>query len=352
MVPATATALQPSDDGDPAALVTAVVVHFGEPGPTRRCLDSLSALTHVVLVDQPPLRFGAHPVITRRIETEANIGFAAACNRAVSCVTTPFVLLLNNDAVLEEGAAARLFAAAAAMPEDAGGACLKLLSMDGRTIQSVGGLLFTSDGIGFPRGFGEADRGQYDDLPAESVGAPSGACALYRTGAWRRAGGMRDEFFCYCEDGDLGLRMVALGYRFVSEPQVVVRHELSSSSSSHSMFKAFHVERNHFLTMVHSAPAATLLALPLRTLSRLARLGFDAARNTGAGAGLAGTAPASELVRTLLRAWLSSARMFAGAWRVRRALLRQDARAIERVGHFLRTHRASLSDFARSRGSA
>ncbi|HYC00688.1 MAG TPA: glycosyltransferase family 2 protein [Candidatus Limnocylindrales bacterium] len=349
MASATATLLDESA-ADPSSLITCIVVHYGDPAATRRCLDSLSELPAVVLVDQPPTRFGAHPVVTRRIQTDSNIGFAAACNRAVSTVTTPFVLLLNNDAVLDDGAAARLFAVAGSMPPDAGGACLKLLGLDGRTIQSVGGLLFTRDGIGFPRGFGEADRGQYDALAEEEVGVPSGACALYRTDAWRAAGGMREEFFCYCEDGDLGLRMIALGYRFVSAPQVVVRHELSSSSGAHSMFKAFHVERNHILTMVHSAPLATLACLPLWTIVRLGRLGLDAARGRGAGAGLASEAPPRELVRTVLRAWSDSARLLGAAWKLRRDLRRADRRAAERVRRFLRTRRASFADFARSRG--
>src|SRR5688572_18517562 len=230
------------------AELAAVVVHYGDPAPTRRCLDSLAGIEEVVLVDQPEPLAGSHPNVTKRIATAENLGFAACCNLGVSAVKAPFVLLINNDAVLGSGGAETLVASLRSLAPDMAGACLKLLSMDGATIQSAGGLWFTRDGIGFPHGFGEIDRGQYDRLADTEIGVPSGAAAVYRTSAWREAGGMPREFFCYCEDGDLGLAMVAAGYRFAWLPAVRVLHELSSSSAVHSTFKAYHVERNHFAT--------------------------------------------------------------------------------------------------------
>jgi hypothetical protein len=214
----------------------------------------------VVLVDQPPTRFGTHPIVTHRIETDHNVGFAAACNLGVAHASAPFVLLINNDAWLADGAVPPLLAALAALEPDVAGACLKLLYPDGETIQSAGGLWFTRDGIGFPRALGETDRGQHDRLADHQIGVPSGAAAVYRTSAWREAGGMAEEFFCYCEDGDIGLAMVAAGHRFAWLPAVRVLHELSSSSSAHSQFKAFHVERNHFAVALHSPAAAPVPA--------------------------------------------------------------------------------------------
>lgn len=328
------------------------MVHFGNPAATLACLNSLAQsgdFPEVVLVDQPPTRCGRHPVVTRRIETLSNVGFAAACNLGVAAVDSPFVLLLNNDAVLDAAGAPRLLRELAGLPADAAGACLKLLCMDGRTIQSVAGLMFTRDGIGFPRGLGETDRGQYDDVPARKVGVPSGAAAVFRTAAWREAGGMSEEFFCYCEDGDLGLRLIALGYTFASFPDVIVRHALSAGSAAHSTFKAFHVERNHFLAMAHTAPASLLVALPLLTLWRVVRLGVDALRGRGAGAGMSGSASALTLSATLLRAWMGALSMLPAALKRRRALLASSPLATHRVGHYLRTHRASLAEMLRSR---
>ena len=354
---ATSTALAFDDEiaSETAARIAAVVVHYGDPDTTRACVDSLAqagSFAEIVLVDQPPTRLGFHDAVTRRIETATNIGFAAACNVAVAAIDAPFVLLLNNDAVIDPESSASLLRRIAELPAKTAGACLKLLCMDGRTIQCAGGLVFTLDGIGFPRGFGEIDRGQYDDLPPREVGIPSGAAAVFRTSAWREAGGMSEDFFCYCEDGDLGLRLVALGYRFASFPDVVVRHSLSAGSAAHSMFKAFHVERNHFLAMLHTAPASLLAALPLLTLVRIARVTLDALHGRGAGGALRHSFSAVLLATTLLRAWMSALVMSPAAFARRRRLLTIAPQATRRVGRYLRTHRATLNELARSRDLA
>jgi GT2 family glycosyltransferase len=305
----------------------------------------------VVLVDQPPTRFGTHPIVTHRIETDHNVGFAAACNLGVAHASAPFVLLINNDAWLADGAVPPLLAALAALEPDVAGACLKLLYPDGETIQSAGGLWFTRDGIGFPRALGETDRGQHDRLADHQIGVPSGAAAVYRTSAWREAGGMAEEFFCYCEDGDIGLAMVAAGHRFAWLPAVRVLHELSSSSSAHSQFKAFHVERNHFAVALHSESAATLAALPLFSALRIARMSIDALAGRGAGAGLASESGAGSLASTLVRAWTGALAMLPGALARRRELARRFPGGADRVARFLATRRVPLSDLLRSRNS-
>lgn len=329
--------------------VAAVIVHYGDPAPTLRCLDSLAGIDEVVLVDQPPRLSGPHPRVTTRVEPGTNVGFAEACNRGVAATDADFVLLLNNDAMLAPGAAAALTAVLPGLAPDMAGACLKLLGMDGVTIQSAGGLWFTRDGIGFPRGFGETDRGQHDRLRDDEIGVPSGAAALYRRAAWIEAGGMAAEFFCYCEDGDLGLAMIAAGHRFAWLPEVRVLHELSSSSGAHSAFKAFHVERNHFAAMVHSAPLSVLVALPLLTLRRIASAAFDALRGRGAGGGLVRSSSPLSLAITLVRAWKEALGMLPAALARRRTLLAARPGATARVGRFLATRRVTLSEFSRSR---
>jgi GT2 family glycosyltransferase len=332
--------------------LAAIVVHYGDPAPTRRCLDSIAGIDEVVLVDQPPTRFGTHPSVTTRIETPHNVGFAAACNLAVSRASAPFVLLINNDAVLAADGARILLAGLGALEPDVAGACLKLLAADGRTFQSAGGLWFTPDGIGFPRAFGEIDRGQFDRLPDEEIGVPSGAAAVYRTSAWLEVGGMPEEFFCYCEDGDIGLAMIAAGYRFAWLPAVRVLHELSASTADHSAFKAFHVERNHFAVALRNAPALSLAALPLFTSLRLLRTLVDAFRGRGAGAGLAAESSPATLATTLLRAWTGALAMAPGALARRRELEKRFPGGAARVSRFLAARRVALSDFTRSRSAA
>lgn len=334
---------------DKPARVAAIIVHFGDPAPTRRCLDSLGGLDEIILVDQPPTRLGDDARITKRIAPDTNVGFAAACNLAVAATDAPFVLLVNNDALLAPGSADALRTAATSLADDEAGACLKLLDLDGRTIQSAGGLYFTRDGIGFPNGFGQTDRGQYDVLVPDRIGVPSGAAALFRNQAWRDAGGMDEAFFCYCEDGDLGLRMVAAGQRFAWWPQVVVHHELSRATGAHSLFKAFHVERNHYATMVHTGTMGALAMLPFFTVARFLRVAVDTLRGQGASAGLQEDASTLELIGTALRAWASALTMLPRAWHQRRGLLIRHPSGPSRVAHFLATRRVALAQFSRPR---
>ncbi|HXC51549.1 MAG TPA: glycosyltransferase family 2 protein [Candidatus Limnocylindrales bacterium] len=328
-----------------------MIVHFGDPEPTRRCLDSLAGIDEVILVDQPPKLFGEHALVTTRIEPGANIGFAAACNRGVAATDAPFVLLLNNDAMLAPGSLEALRRALPGVPPDAAGACLKLLCTDDRTLQSAAGLWFTRDGIGFPHAFGETDRGQYDCIPDDRIGVPSGAAALYRTDCWREAGGMDENFFCYCEDGDLGLRMIAAGHRFAWLPEVRVLHELSSASGAHSLLKAYLVERNHVAAMIHTAPASALAAMPFVTFARLLRMGLDAARGNGAAAAITSASSPLEAARTLGRAWVDAIRMIPAAVAKRRAILARDRAATDRVSRFLASRQVSLAEFVRSRSA-
>jgi GT2 family glycosyltransferase len=332
--------------------LAAIVVHYGDPAPTRRCLDSLSGIDEIVLVDQPPTRFGDHPAVAVRIETPYNVGFAAACNLAVARAGAPFVLLINNDAVLAPEAAPILLAGLDALEPDVAGACLKLLGADGSTFQSAGGLWFTPDGIGFPRAFGEIDRGQYDRLADDEIGVPSGAAALYRTSAWQEVGGMPEEFFCYCEDGDIGLAMIAAGYRFVWLPAVRVLHELSASTTDHSAFKAFHVERNHFAVALRNAPAGSLAALPLFTSIRLLRTLVDALSGRGAGGGLAAESSPATLASALVRAWTGALAMAPKSLARRRELAERFPGGTARVSRFLAKRRVAISDFTRSRSGA
>lgn len=332
-----------------APRIAVVVVHYGDPEPTRRCLDSLDGQGEVILVDQPPHLCGPHPRTTKRIEPGTNLGFAAACNAGVAATEAPFVLILNNDALLEPGAARALTAAIPSLAPDVAGASVKLLCLDGTTLQSAGGLGFTADGIGYPYGFGEVDLGQYDVLAAEKIGVPSGAAAVYRTSAWREAGGMTDEFFCYCEDGDLGLRLVALGYRFTWLPSVRVRHALSSSSGTHSAFKIFQVERNRLLTLLHVAPWPVIGMSVVHTLSRLLLSLLHALRGRGAAGAAAERSSAPTLAATVLRAWWSAARAASRSLTRRHAILRAHPQGSTRVGRFLRAHRVALSTFLVSR---
>lgn len=154
-----------------------------------------------------------------------NSGFAAACNIGVASSTAPFVLFLNDDAVLGPGYLAHLLAALAHEPK-AASAVGKLTYTDGavRRIDSAGLTLDRAALRPSDRGQGELDRGQYD-MPGDVFG-PTGAAALYRRSALQAAGdgGFDAQLFAYYEDVDLAWRLGNLGYRHLYVPTARASH--------------------------------------------------------------------------------------------------------------------------------
>ncbi|MFT4571088.1 MAG: GT2 family glycosyltransferase [Hyphomicrobiaceae bacterium] len=330
--------------------ISALVIHYGDPSLTRRCLASLDGFDEIVVVDHPPTRLGSDtqtlPPGIRVIGPDRNLGFAGGCNAGIAEIENEFVFVINNDAELASGGIAKLRALITDLADDVAVVCPKVLSSDGAQLQSIAGMRFSADFIGVPRGFRRPDDNRYDSIV--DCAAPSGAAFLVRARAWRDVGGMSQEFFCYCEDGDLGLRLIAAGHRITAAHNVVVRHALSEGSTVYSLQKAYLVERNRIWTAIHVAPAERLALLPLATAVRLFAMALDALRGRGAAAGMGQEATALALVSTLLRAWWDALRGLPAALSTRRRTL-VDAAARNRVRNALAAHRATLSELIQPR---
>ncbi|HEY3484465.1 MAG TPA: glycosyltransferase family 2 protein, partial [Ilumatobacteraceae bacterium] len=134
-------------------------------------------------------------------------------------------------------------------------------------VNNVGSNLFRG-GFGGDRGFLEIDRGQYDE-PADVFAWCGGAVLLRR--AYLDDVGLFDErLFLYYEDTDLSWRGRLHGWRYVYEPNAVVRHRHAASSggATSPMFR-FYTERNRLLVLAKNAPARLALRSGLGEVRRL-----------------------------------------------------------------------------------
>ena len=110
--------------------------------------------------------------------------------------------------------------------------------------------------------------GQYDR--AEEVLAPHGCACALRKAMLDRIGGFDEDFFCYLEDLDLGVRGQLAGWKCWYVPSTRVRHRKSATAGNYSVFKAYHVERNRLYCLWKWMPRflrvrlAALHAEPLR----------------------------------------------------------------------------------------
>lgn len=238
----------------------------------------------------------------------ANLGFAAGNNLGIRESSGRYVVLLNNDTVVQPGWLAALFATADS-EQRAGAVQSKLVFADRpQTIQSAGTLLL-DDGSGGDRGCGEpADR--YRDR--EEVFAACGAASLYRRAALDDVGLLDESFFMYYEDTDLSWRLRLRGWRVLFEPEAVVKHFHAGTSGADSPFMRFHANRNRLLMLVKNAPLGFLLVC-------VGRLGRRAAGAEGERMGHSRGAVLTSFLRLLPRAIFARARI-----RRRRAVADRD----------------------------
>lgn len=250
--------------------VDAVVVNRDGGDSLFRALASLRDQrwvgVSVVVVDNASgsaerARLAALDPAPRVIAFSRNLGFAGAANEGIARTQAPFVLLLNNDAVLSPDYAARL---AAALYEDSGLAAVQglVLSEDGVRVDSAG-LEWNLRGEAVPVLSGSAPSAAPAGVFA--VSGVSATATLYRRDAlasaadWARSGTAFDgSFFAYYEDVDLSLRLARSGWRFACEPRAVARHEGSRTGRRTPFRRAFWTARNRWRTLFRNFEAALI----------------------------------------------------------------------------------------------
>jgi GT2 family glycosyltransferase len=216
---------------------------------------ALYVLDNASHADERPLAedFPAHAEI---LQSDTNLGFAAANNRLVELAQTEFVALLNPDAFPAPDWLERLLNAATHDTEAAAFGSTQIMANDETRWDGLGDCLHVL-GPSWRGGHGVAR----DGLPAREGESFSvcAAAALYRREAWRTIGGFDESFFCFAEDLDLGFRLRLAGWRCVQIADALVHHVGGASTSSD--FSTFHSARNGLWAYAKNMPA--LLYWPL-----------------------------------------------------------------------------------------
>ena len=216
--------------------------------------------------------FPAHAQI---IQSETNLGFAAANNRLVELAQTDVVALLNPDAFPAPHWLERLLKAVTDYPEAAAFGSTQIMANDETRWDGLGDCLHVL-GPSWRGGHGAA-RDTLAAREGESFSVCA-AAALYRRDAWRAVGGFDESFFCFAEDLDLGFRLCLAGWRCMQIADAQVHHVGGASAGSD--FSTYHSARNGLWAYAKNMPAAlywpllpahlALLALfYLRSLARL-----------------------------------------------------------------------------------
>ena len=185
------------------ALLTQLLASLAEPTgePVVRNLfiqdNSPEPETAVTLAALPLLQPGGPFAKVDLKVSGSNLGFGRAHNANAARGNAPFLLVLNQDCVLEPGVLGRLAATAARDPGDIAIWELRQIPYE------------------HPKA--------YDPVTLDTPWA-SGAAFLARRSAFEAVGGFEPRIFMYGEDVDLSWRIRARGWRVVYRPQLAVVH--------------------------------------------------------------------------------------------------------------------------------
>jgi len=238
-----------------------VIVSFNSGPLLTTCVERAlanAACEEVVVVDNAssdhcidPLRAIGDPRLCIESLPE-NRGFAVACNHGAAQSTSPWLVFLNPDALLEPDTLSRLLQIVHA------DATIGLLGADVRDAHgqreaaarrrdpTVSRLVATQLSR-MPGARACAARG-LELLPRDEalseVDAVSGALMLLPRALFERIGGFDEAFFLHAEDLDLCRRVRATGARVVVANSVAVTHAQGTSSRSRPYFVIWHKHRS------------------------------------------------------------------------------------------------------------
>jgi GT2 family glycosyltransferase len=291
--------------------VAVVIVNYNGGALVEDAVRSALAQTapdvRVVVVDNAstddsPARLRRWRGQVELIESPTNTGFAGGNNLAFAAVPEAMhYALLNPDAVAAPTWLERSLACAAAHPAAAMIAPKIVNAADEAVLDNAGHLMFL-DGTVRGRGRNQPAAAAAFDT-ARQIFIASGCAVLLRGDAVRELGGFDEDFFCYCDDVELSLRLNWAGYEGWYCPEARVSHHFSASASSKfSPFKAYQVERNRYWVVAKCFPLPLVPVAFAGLLARYAASAVASARGRGPGARLLDDSKPRDVLATLARA--------------------------------------------------
>jgi GT2 family glycosyltransferase len=240
--------------------VTVIILNWNGKSLTEECLESMRAVSYeslkVMVVDNASSDGSVEYLKPKFPEIEfvvndRNLGFAEGNNVGIRIALgrgDDYVILLNNDTVVDPGLVQRLVEAAE-KDERIGFAGPKVYFFDfkGRkdVISFAGGLIDYRKGKVVHVGEKEADAGQYDT--EKDYDYVEGSSMLARADMLKKIGMLDPSYFLYWEEIDLCVRGSAAGYRSIYVPGASIWHKIGASSQGFGNF--YYMMRNRFWFM-------------------------------------------------------------------------------------------------------
>ena len=236
--------------------VSIVLVLFNQAPLTLLCLRSLVEHTDVsaeiIVVDNNSTDDSAAMMAkvagAKLITNTDNVGFVHAVNQGAEIAQGKYILLLNNDALLQPGslrAALDVFAT-----EDKVGAVGGRIRLLDDTLQEAGSIIW-QDGtcLGYGRG---ADPQAPEFMFRRDVDYCSGAFLMIPRGLFNELNGFDTDYApAYYEESDFCVRLMKAGYRIIYEPDADIVHYEFASSGGYAGASKLQQEHRQILCEKH-----------------------------------------------------------------------------------------------------
>jgi GT2 family glycosyltransferase len=200
------------------------------------------------------------------VETGENLGFAGGCNVGIRLALeggADYVLLLNNDTVVDAGFLTELVREAGSDPST-GLVGPKILYFDDpHRIWAAGGKIDWWLGRSRHLHRNEIDRGQADR--AVQVDYLPGCAILAKRRLIEKVGMLDESLFFYWEDADWCMRAREQGWRIRYAPSSRIWHKVKATSSHYGEISSYNFARNRIVFMKrYASPMQRLCFYPFQ----------------------------------------------------------------------------------------
>ncbi|MBE6023217.1 MAG: glycosyltransferase family 2 protein [Cellulosilyticum sp.] len=258
--------------------VSVVIPNYNGEKYLRGCLESLSLQDDLdfetIIIDNASQDSDykwieeAYPDIIFK-QLDKNYGFSPAVNVGIKMAQGEYVLLLNNDTVVEQDFISQMVKAIE-KDERIFGVSSKMIAYHNHAIMDDAGDEYTILGWAYKRGDGKPVE-QFNE--GKKVFSACAGAALYRKKVFEEMGLFDEDFFAYMEDVDVSYRARIYGYYNVYCPEAKVYHIGSATSGSkYNAFKVRLAARNNVYVPYKNMPLLQLIVnLPALVVGTLVK---------------------------------------------------------------------------------
>ncbi|MBN1651070.1 MAG: glycosyltransferase family 2 protein [Bacteroidales bacterium] len=242
---------------DQFPLVSIVTVNYNQSATTIDMIESLSQISYpnieIIVVDNASKSEDAKAIKEKfprivLVESIINYGFAGGNNLGIMRSRGEYVLLLNNDTIVEPNFLEPLVRKFQEYPEIGAISPKIRYYYKKNTLQYVGFTeinKYTNRNITL--GDGELDIGQYE-TDTETAYC-HGAAMMVPMKVIKEVGMMSYEFFLYYEEADWCIRIRNAGYQIFFVHNSLVYHKGSVTTGKNSALKTYYLTRNRIVFM-------------------------------------------------------------------------------------------------------